>query len=51
VKKFIAAYSCQLERNHPAKAENVKPIISSTFNSRGQESLINTGAYPDGNMK
>ena len=51
VEKFIAACSCQLERKHPQKPDDVKPIISSRFNSRGHFGLINMTAYPDGKMK
>jgi hypothetical protein len=51
IEKFIATCNCQLDRKHPAKPDDVKPIISSTFNSRGQVDLINMTAYPDGNMK
>jgi hypothetical protein len=36
---------------HLTKPDYVKPIISSTFNSRGQVDLINMTAYPDGKMK
>jgi hypothetical protein len=46
--KFIAACSCQLDRKHPAKPDDIKPIISSSFNSRGQVDLINMTAYKDG---
>jgi len=46
--KFIAACSCQLDRKHPAKSDDIKPIISSSFNSRGQVDLINMTAYKDG---
>jgi hypothetical protein len=51
VEKFIVSCSCQLDRKHPGKPDDVKPIISSTFNSRGQVDLINMTAYPDGDMK
>jgi hypothetical protein len=51
VEKFIASCSVQLDRKHPSKPDDVKPIISSTFNSRGQVDLINMIAYPDGKMK
>jgi hypothetical protein len=51
VEKFIVCCSCQLDRKHPGKPDDVKPIISSTFNSRGQVDLINMTAYPDGEMK
>jgi hypothetical protein len=51
VEKFIASCSCQLDRRHPGKPDDVKPIISPTFNSRGQVDLINMTAYPDGEMK
>jgi hypothetical protein len=51
VEKFIASCSCHLDRKHPSKPDDVKPIISSTFNSRGQVDLIKMTAYPDGNMK
>jgi hypothetical protein len=50
VDKFIAACCCQLDRKHPAKPDDIKPIISSRFNSRGQVDLINMTAYPDGEM-
>jgi hypothetical protein len=52
--KFINACRCQLDRKHPGKhkhpgkPDDVKPIISSTFNSRGQVDLINMTAYKDG---
>ena len=45
--RFINACRCQLDRKHPAKSDDVKPIISSTFNSRGQVDLINMTAYKD----
>jgi hypothetical protein len=51
VDKFIAACCCQLDRKHPAKPDDIKPIISSRFNSRGQVDLINMTAYPDGEMR
>jgi hypothetical protein len=51
VEKFISSCTCQLDRKHPGKPDNVKPIILSTFNSRGQVDLINMTAYPDGAMK
>ncbi len=50
VEKFIASCSCQLDRKHPSKPDDVKTIISSTFNSTGQIDLINLTAYPDGKM-
>ena len=49
--KFINACRCQLDCKHPAKPDDVKPIISSTFNSRGQVDLINMTAYKDGNYE
>ncbi len=49
IKNFIASY--QLDRRHPAEPDDVKPIISSTFNSRGQVDPINMKAYPEGKMK
>jgi len=51
IEKFIASCTCQLDRKHPGKPDDVKPIISSSFNSRGQVDLINMTAYPDGNMR
>jgi hypothetical protein len=45
---LIAACSCQLDHKYPSKPGYVKPIISSTFNSRGQVDLINMIAYPYG---
>ena len=50
VEKFLAGCSCQLDKKFPAKPEDIKPIISSNFNSRGQVDLINMTAYPDGKM-
>jgi len=41
VERFIACCNCQLDRKHPSKPDDIKPIISSTFNSRGQVDLIN----------
>jgi hypothetical protein len=52
VEKFISSCSFQRDRKHPGKPDDMKPIISSTFNSRGQlVDLINMTTYPDGNMK
>jgi hypothetical protein len=50
IDKFVAGCSCQLDRKFPSKPEDIKPIISSSFNSRGQVDLINMTAYPDGKM-
>jgi hypothetical protein len=36
IDKFVAGCSCQVVRELPAKAEFIKPVISSSFNSRGQ---------------
>jgi hypothetical protein len=47
VEKFIAACSCQLDRKQTTKPDDVRPIISSSFNSRGQVDLINMAATPD----
>ncbi len=51
VEMFIAFCSCQLDRKHPAKPDDIRPIISPTFNHGGQADLINMTAYPDGKMK
>ena len=48
--KFIAACSSQLNRKPPSRADDVNPIISSSFNSRDQVDLINMTAYPDGSF-
>ncbi len=48
--KFVAGYSCHLDRKFSIKQEDIKPIISSSINSRGQVDLIKMTAYPDGKM-
>ncbi len=50
IEKFVGGCSCQLDKRFPIKPEDVKPILSSSFNSRGQVDLINMTAYPDGKM-
>jgi hypothetical protein len=47
IEKFIAACSCQLGHRQTTKPDDVRPIISSSFNSRGQVDLINMAANPD----
>ncbi len=36
VEKFLAACFCRLDKKNPAKPEDIKPIISSSCNSRSQ---------------
>ncbi len=47
VEKFIAACSRQLGCKQTTEPDDVRPIISSSFNSRGQVDLINMIATPD----
>jgi hypothetical protein len=47
VEKFIAACSCQIDHRQTMKPDDVRPIISSSFNSRGQINLINKAETPD----
>ncbi len=47
VEKFIAACSCKLDHKQTTKPDDIRPIISRSFNSRGQVDLINMSATPD----
>ncbi len=47
VEKSIAACYCQLDRKQTTKLDDVRPIISTTFNSRGQIDLINMAVNLD----
>jgi hypothetical protein len=47
VEKFVAACSCQLDHKQTTKPDGVRPIVSSSFNSRSQVDLINMSATQD----
>ncbi len=50
IDKIVAGCSCQLDEKFPPKPEDIKFIISRSFNSRGQVDLINVTTYPDGKV-
>jgi hypothetical protein len=50
IKKFVAGCSRHLDKKFPRKPEDVKSIISSSFNNSGQADFINMAAYLDGKI-
>ena len=45
---FVDLCTCRLDKKLPGRPEDIKPIISKTFNSRGQVDLIDMQTCPDG---
>lgn len=48
---FVDLCTCRLDKKLPGRPEDIKPIISKTFNSRGQVDLIDMQTCPDGQFK
>ena len=46
-KYYTDACHCTLDRKHHSKPESIKPILSTSFNSRGQVDLVDMSAYKD----
>jgi hypothetical protein len=47
VEMIIAPCSCQLDHKQTTKSDDLRPIISSSFNSRSQVDLVTMSATPD----
>jgi hypothetical protein len=48
VKSSLLPALSQLDCKHPSRPDDMRPTISSTFNSRGHVGLINMTAYTHG---